>query len=353
MNILVYGAGAVGGYLGASLAHGGNQVTLIVRPDTLPVLQREGLRLLLPEGGEIRTRPTLVTSVRQAFLEGRNYDGILLAMKSYDVAEALNPLVAFAPEPLPLLVTVQNGIGIEEMVQKEFEGGSVLAASLTTPLQQLTPGQIRVEHGDRGLALAPTQRKQPVKTWANLFEEAGVTTETVKDYRAMKWSKALLNMIGNASSAILNRHPAAIYEVNATFRLEMEMLQEALAVMKGLGVKVVDLPGTPTKRLSFAVRRLPDSLVKPVLGRMVASGRGNKMPSFHIDLAAGRRANEVVYHNGAVAAAGRELDIPTPVNAAFNDILLGLVRRQIDWKIYDGNPQRLVEEVQRYRQRAR
>jgi 2-dehydropantoate 2-reductase len=133
----------------------------------------------------------------------------------------------------------------------------------------------------------------------------------------------------------------------------MKMLREALAVMKAMKVPVVDLPGAPATRLSQGVRRLPTFLLKPILARLMDSGRGDKMPSFHMDLTAGKKKNEVVYHNGAVAAAGKRVNVPTPVNTALTDILVKMARGEIDWTVYDGNPSRLVEEVERYKESKR
>ena len=165
----------------------------------------------------------------------------------------------------------------------------------------------------------------------------------------MKWSKALLNMVGNATSAILNRHPKLVYNYGPTYEMEMEMLKETLAVMKAQKLKTIDLPGAQSNRLAVAVNRLPKSLVKPILTNIVTSGRGNKMPSFHIDLMAGREQNEVTYHNGAVAQAGETLGIPTPVNEALNDILVKLARRELDYQLFNGRPDRLVEAVEIHR----
>lgn len=349
MNILVYGAGAVGSFVGARLTNDGHDVTLVTRIVAAEAIDKNGLRLSRPTGPDLLVRPQTVTALRQAFLDEPQYDLIILAVKSYDVDEALNPLIAFGSRPYPPLLTLQNGIGIEELIVETLETDRVIAGSLTTPVSRLTPDHVRVEHADRGLAIAPTAKKQDVRPWVDLFNEAGIPARRVRDHRSMKWSKALLNMLGNATSAIINRHPRAIYNYGPTFNLEMEMLEEALRVMKRLKIKVVDLPGTPTTRLAFAVRRLPNALVKPILSRIVAEGRGDKMPSFHVDLSNGREKSEVAFHNGAVADAARRVGLSTPVNHALSDILQKLARGEMDWKIFDGSPQRLLEEVDKYR----
>lgn len=348
MKILVYGSGAIGCYLAASLAHSGNEVGLVSRPETAKFIAEKGLMLSQGESS-FTIRPQLFSSPRQAFLDGQSYDLLILGMKSYDLEEALHPLVAFCPQPPPTILTIQNGIGIEPLVIKDFTSDYVLAGSVTTPISRETPNHIRVEHSGRGLALAPTQKGQKIGQWIELFNQAGITTQALADYQAMKWSKALLNMVGNATSAILNRLPAVVYRHQPTFELEIAMLGEMLTVMRAKKLRIVNLPGSPTRQLAFAVRFLPAGLLQSILTRQVAKGRGDKLPSFYLDLSTGRSKNEVSYHNGAVARSGRELGIPTPVNTALDDILSQIVSRQLDWNSYDGQPQKLVAAVAQYR----
>ncbi|MAT97640.1 MAG: hypothetical protein CL608_10895 [Anaerolineaceae bacterium] len=346
MDILIYGAGAVGGYLGARLAQQKHNVTLITRDVMAQLIGETGLEVT--EGNRrVVTRPQAATSVAQAFKDGQNYDLIVLTMKSYDIAAAINPLIAFCPEP-NMIITTQNGIGVEEGLIKQFGAEHVIAGSFTLPIRKETTTQLVAERTDGGLCLAPTQPKQDIRPWLKLFSETGLETQGYKNYQSMKWSKALLNIIANATSAILNRRPGVIYRSDLIFDLEIKMLQETLAVMKAAGHKVVDLPAVPATKLAFSVKRLPRALLKPGLSKLVADGRGDKMPSFHIDLTAGKGKSEVVYHNGAIAKAGKEHGVPTPVNAALTDILWKLTLEKLDWREFNGRPQRLVQEVQRY-----
>ncbi len=347
MEILVYGAGAVGGYLGARLLQQKHQVTMIVREVAAELIQMNGLSIT-EHGERERVRPHVVTSAMAAFQNGRAYDLIMMSVKSYDLEDAMNSIVAFCPQPPTLLIT-GNGIGIEEPFMAQFGAEKVIAGSVTIPLSKKTSDHIVVQKAGRGLALAPTQPKQNIKPWGTLFQKAGITTQLESDYQAMKWSKALLNMVGNATSAILNRKPGVLYKSDTIFNLEVEMLRETLAVMKAKKLPVIDLPGSSAKKLAFGVRRLPRSMLKSRMVSAVTSGRGDKMPSFQIDLTSGKGKSEVIYHNGAVAAAGQSMGVATPVNAALNDILLKLAREELDWREFDGRPQRLLAEVKKYR----
>lgn len=345
MDILVFGAGSVGGYLGGQLAKAGHQITLVARDQRATAIQEHGLTII--ENGKSTVHPTVVSSLRQAFLDDTKYDLILVCIKSYDVEPALNELVAFCPSPPPL-ITLQNGIGVEELFVKEFGEEKIIAGSLTTPISREGMYTVKVQRSDRGLALASVKSKQRISQWVNLFNDAGIKTTSIKSYQNMKWSKAMLNMIGNATSAILNRHPKVIYDYGPTYRMEKVMLKEMLAVMDKRKIKPIDLPGTSTKQLVFAIKRLPDSVVQPILSRIVSSGRGDKMPSFHIDLTSKKEDNEVRFHNGAIAEYGRLVGVSAPVNMALNDILMKIVKGEIDFEIFNGNPKRLVEEVRKY-----
>lgn len=346
MKLLIYGAGAVGGYIGARLAQHGHQTSLITREVTAELINTDGL-FITENGVKERTNPQAITTIAQAFAQGQQYDLIIMSMKSYDLVAAMDPLVAFCPNPATI-ITTGNGIGIEEPLISQFGAEHIIAGSLTTPIRKETSNDLIVERADRGLTLAAIQPRQKVNQWVNLFEQAAIPTTGVTNYQAMKWSKALLNMVGNATSAILNRRPGIIYQSDAMFQLEVQMLKETLAVMRAQKIPVIDLPGSPAKRLAFGVQRMPKAVLKPILTNLVANGRGDKMPSFHIDLSEGKGKSEVVFHNGAVAAAGKKLGVATPVNAALNDVLLKLTLGEVDWREYNGRPKRLLAEVQRY-----
>lgn len=345
MKILVYGAGAIGGYLGARLTQSGHDVTLIVREVAAEAINSYGLSIV-EKGEQSNCHPKTVTSIPQAFSQNQEYDLIILGMKSYDLFPALDPLIAFCPTPKKILTT-QNGIGIENRLVEQFDENTVIAGSVTLPISKETSSRLIVEK-DGGLGLAPTTPKQSIKEWVKIFQNAGITTTKFKNYESMKWSKALLNIVGNASSAILNRPPKVIYRSEVMFDLEIRMVKEAIEVMQAKGLKIVDLPGYSSKNLAFAVRRMPRGLLKPILSNIVSNGRGDKMPSFHIDLDNGKGKSEILFHNVAIVKAGKKLNISTPVNAALSTVLVKIVRKQYDWREFDGRPKRLVAEIKKF-----
>jgi 2-dehydropantoate 2-reductase len=151
----------------------------------------------------------------------------------------------------------------------------------------------------------------------------------------------LTNLVANASSAILDMTAAEIFSHPGLFKMETRMLSEALAVMDAQGIKVVDLPGTPVRALAWGTR-LPEFIARPFMSKAIGGGRGGKMPSFHIDLRAGRGKSEVDYLNGAVVRAGAKLGIPTPVNRLLTDTLVALTNGEPSMASFSHQPEKLL-----------
>jgi 2-dehydropantoate 2-reductase len=77
--------------------------------------------------------------------------------------------------------------------------------------------------------------------------------------------------------------------------------------------------------------------------KSVGGGRGGKMPSFHIDLHAGRAKSEIEWLNGAVVRYGEKFGIPTPVNKKLTGILIDLTNGEIPLSGFHGQPEKLYE----------
>jgi 2-dehydropantoate 2-reductase len=372
MRILIIGAGAIGLWLGARLIQAGHEVTLVARGRVAEALVTDGIRLVL--AGEVTWIRdfTLATHIDAALPAGASYDAACLTMKAYDVAGAVDEMQVVGTAgrvALPArIICFQNGLGSEETAAARLGADRIIAGTITTPVSVLGPGMI--EPGGsrrRGIGLArfeqgtKTDDKVTTNNPVNLspphlvtlsgiaavFRQAGFNVCTYADYRSMLWSKVLVNMLGNATSAILDLPPAEVYADRRLFRLEYRAVCEALTVMHALGIGLVDLPGVALRWIVPWVVRLPMWVLQPALGRLIASGRGDKMPSLHLDLAAGRGRTEVGYLNGAVARYGQRLGIATPVNQVLTDVLEAITQGDLDWHEFRHRPERLLAEVAR------
>ncbi len=345
LRVLCFGVGAIGTYLGGSLALAGNRVVFIERPEIASQVRANGLSL--QQGDLIRRlpQPEVADSIAAALAGAAAeapFDVCLLAIKAYDTpafAESLRPYLG----QLPPLLSFQNGVENEPRLAVVLGAENVIAGTVTTAIGRHGAGQIGVERL-RGIGISATHPLSPRLIHA--ANAAGLRATAYPNPAAMKWSKMLTNLLANASSAILDFPPAAIFDHAGLFDLEMRQLHEALAVMHALGIPVTDLPATPVRLLTF-VAGLPRWLSRPLLRRALGSGRGTKMPSFHIDLYAGRPQSEVDDLNGAVVRFGQQLGIPTPVNRALTRLLLRLTGGELPLSTFAHQPQKLLDAVEK------
>jgi 2-dehydropantoate 2-reductase len=348
LRLLSIGAGAIGTYIGGSLALGGHQVVFVERPEVVEGLRSRGMRLDLLGTERHLPAPQVVGSLEKA-LAIQDSDVALFALKSFDTPTFLASLTVPA-EALPPFLCFSNGVDNESAIAAALGPDKVIAGTVTSAVGRRDTGEIVLEklrgigvalpeHGGRAAAHRLCERLVAA------MNAAALNARLFASAADMKWSKMLTNLIANATSAILDMPPGEIFAHPDLYRLEIGQLRESLRVMAAQGLKVVDLPGTPVRLLAFAVKYLPLTVSRPLLGRAVGAGRGGKMPSFHIDLHAGRGKSEVDFLNGAVVREGRRTHIPTPVNNLLTEKLLALTRKEIPLEDYRGQPEKLIEEL--------
>jgi 2-dehydropantoate 2-reductase len=338
MRFLVFGAGAIGTYVGGSLALQDNPVVFLERPDVGAELRQRGLRLEL-DGQERRIENLQVAiSLDEAFSIGP-FDAAVFALKSYDTQAALQTLAIYK-ERMPPILCLQNGVENEILLAEALGSDKVIAGTVTSSIGRRAVGDIVLERS-RGIGVAGGQPLSARLVAA--LDAAGLHARLYPDAAAMKWSKLLTNLLANASTAILDMAPLEVFSHPGLYRLEITQLREALAVMDAQGIKVVDLPGTPVRALAWAARSLPLPLSRPILQRGVGGGRGRKMPSLHIDLHNRRGKSEVETLNGAVVRYGERFGISTPVNRLFNETLLALTEGKLPLGAYTRQPEKLIQ----------
>jgi 2-dehydropantoate 2-reductase len=339
LALLSFGAGAIGAYIGGSLALHGSRTVFLERPALAETLRVTGLRLRLADGQErLIPAPQIASDLGEALALGP-FDAALFALKSFDTAAALEQLAGYR-DRLPPIVCLQNGVENEAALERLLGPGRVIPATVTSAIGRRGAGEIVVERL-RGVGIGGGHPL--AERLAQAMTAAGLNARLYPRPADMKWSKLLTNLLANAASAILNMTPAQVFDHPGLYRLELDQVREALAVMDAQGIRPVDLPRTPVRLLAFGVRYLPDAVTRPVLQRSISGGRGAKMPSFHIDLHTGRGKSEVDALNGAVVRAGERLGTPTPANRLLTETLLALTEGRLALETYAGRPQALLD----------
>lgn len=348
LKVLVFGAGAIGTYIGGSLALAGQQVVFVEQPKVVEELRQRGLRLDLTldkrrqmkDASRVDPASFVIVSSLEEALRYGPFDVALFALKSFDTQPALEGIKPYA-DRMPPILCLSNGVSNEPAIAEALGTDKVIYGTVTSAVGRRGAGDIVLERL-RGVGIA---EGHPLSETLNAtFNAAYLNSQLFDDANSMKWSKMLTNLIANPTSAILDLTAGQVFANKDLYKLEIEMLRECLAAMDAQGLKVVDLPGTPVRALAFATK-LPMWLSKPLLSRAAGAGRGAKMPSFHIDLYSGRGKSEVEYLHGAVVRAGEKCNVPTPVNKVLTETLLALTNKEIPLEEFAHKPEKLLLKI--------
>lgn len=350
---LIVGAGAIGATLAGRLAAAGQPVAITARPAQLEVIARRGVTITEPGGGQWTAHPA-VTALAGSGDRARRLPGApaarpalaVICVKAHATEEVAARLAAAFGPDLPVL-SLQNGLGSEEILARRFR--SVAGGAVTFSARRLAPGRVRVY--SRGGAALPVAlwdgRPTPpaVNDFAAALAGAGLRVRRPAASRDIKWSKLLLNLVGNGGVALTGLAPGAFYADPDGFALERAVMREALAAAAAHRRRLVGLPGMPVPLIAWLVARAPRRLAQPLLAARVGGGRGDKTPSLLADLEAGAASSEAPWLYGAVARFADEAGLAAPVNQKLAALLDRAFRGDPAVARFRGRPDLLARAV--------
>jgi 2-dehydropantoate 2-reductase len=301
MKVAIIGPGALGTLLAASLTIKLDQSSnstldlwfLDHKPDRARYLNEHGL--ILEEGNRKQTCGAKATVDPQ---EIGPVDIIFLCVKSPQVAAGLQQAVKLVQDDT-LLVTLQNGIGHLELLKDRQKLPPVVLGVTAQGANIVAPGHVR--HAGDGLTRigflksASFTKSLLLAKICNLLNYGGIETVIVDNILDYLWSKLLINVGINALTAI-NRCPnGKLLDSAVTQEKLTEAVREGEAVARALGIELAGDPLALTLDVCRKTAQNLSSMLQDV---------NNKRPT------------EIDAINGEIAAAGRKLGIPTPVNDA-------------------------------------
>jgi 2-dehydropantoate 2-reductase len=304
--IAVFGAGAIGCWVGGKLAAAGADVTLIGRPRMLDELAR-GVMISDFEGGEARSTPVLATSPAGAAKASL----VLVTVKSAQTAEAANQLAgALARDAV--VVSFQNGVRNAEVLRAALPDHRVLAAMVPfnvtrrgEAFHRASGGILRVDDDPANAELLAACRA------------AALPIEPRRDMPAVQWAKLVMNL-NNAINA-LSGIPLAAELAQRTFRRCLAAAQrEALALLAVAGQPVAKLTAIPPRWMPRLLE-LPDALFGRLARRVVAidpHARSSMWDDFEA-----RRPTEIDYLQGEVVALAEKRGTTAPINRALVELV--------------------------------
>jgi 2-dehydropantoate 2-reductase len=293
MRFVVFGAGAVGGVVGARLHQGGHQVSLIARGAHLDAIRERGLTVVDPSGS---TALEIEAFGSPAELHWEGDEVVALTMKGQDTAAALGLLRAAVPPRTPV-VCMQNGVDNERRALRLFE--NVYGAVVMLPAAHIEPGVVE-SHASRLTGIIdvgryPSGADRAAETIAAALRESRFDSCARDDIMRLKYAKLILNL-ANAVGAICAPGPD-------NQRVTEAARDEGIAALTAADI-------------SFDAPEVTD-----VEGRWERMGvQTDRRAGSSTWQSLARHAGEVEtdYLNGEIALLGRLYGVATPVNAALS-----------------------------------
>jgi len=301
-QIMIVGAGSVGGFFGAHLAKGNPNVSFLLRPRTLQAIKERGL-ILRSANGTLTVRPPAASDPRELVRP----DLVILAVKTYDLDEVLDQLEPVLTDKT-IILTLQNGVDTEDRIHARLHRDCVVGGVAFIYSKIIEPGVI--EHYKRGsVAIGEMMgyKSERLGMIADLFKQAGIQCQIVDDIRRRKWEKMCWNCVFNPITILINDRVAKALDHPEMLGVIRQIVGEVAAVSATLKVPLEPDIAEKTIQATQAIRDIHTSM--------------------YDDWKAGR-PTEIDSLNGYIVQKGRELGIPTPVNEALTAMVKTVMEKE-------------------------
>lgn len=290
MRIALLGTGAMGTLFGVRLAPIAEVWMLGTWAEALQAARRHGLRLTTPQGEE--TAPVAVAADP---MEVPPCDLALILVKAYQTERAAR-WAEQVLRPDGVALTLQNGLGPYEILRERLSAARAFRGVTTMGATLMAPGHARLGgEGPIWLGPASSNRRQ-IQKIVDLLERAGFQVEVQEDLQGVIWGKLVANTAINPITALFDVPNGALLARPDLWRLARGVARETAEVARAQGIP-----------LPFED---PEGFVAEVCRRT-----SENSSSMRQDFRRGR-PTEIDALNGAVAAIGRRMGVPTPLNEA-------------------------------------
>jgi 2-dehydropantoate 2-reductase len=224
MTVGVVGSGALGLYYGALLQRSGHRVVFLLRRDFTAICQR-GLAVTSPNGD---FHLPAVNGYRTSEEIGP-VDLVLVGLKTYAnsrLVELTRPLVSGKT----VIVTLQNGLGSEELLAEAFDPAQVVGGTAFLCCNRGKPGVVHhLGQGSIRLAEFRGGITARLKQLAAVFNAADIPCEACADLARIRWEKLVWNIPFNGLCALSGLATDRLLDCPETRHLIVAMMQEVIA----------------------------------------------------------------------------------------------------------------------------
>jgi 2-dehydropantoate 2-reductase len=297
MKIAIMGSGGIGGYYGARLQAGGQDVTFIARGEHLKALQQNGIAL---EGDRSIQLPKVKATDDPSTVGP--VDVVIFSVKLRDTetaGKAIKPIVKDGTA----VISLQNGVQKDDMLAPIVGRGALLGGASYIGVAIARPGVIRKTGTMERLAFGEWDNTRSARAEAFLAacKAADVVADIPADIRLELWQKFVFLVAMSSITSVMRTTIGPVRANPHARQFFLDVMKEVVAVGRAQGVPLAE---------NFAEQRLAG--IDAVSADMRAS--------MSLDLEMGRPL-ELPWLAGAVVDLGAKSGVPTPCCRAVRDIL--------------------------------
>ena len=244
MNILILGAGGVGGYFGARLLQAGHSVAFVARGAHLEALQMQGLHVKHPNF-EFAEKIKAFDLSSLADMDAASFDLIILTTKSTATREIAIHLAQWLRNQMkpPYILSLQNGVENEAILCDYFAEEYVMGG-LTRKIgaHVVTPAHIEAVGSAEtilGMMHVSMDNERFLEELALAFKHAGIPTQTTHDIKQELWKKLIINNGVNALCALLRVKTGVLFDTSSLSAVVYGLMQETAHAARSLHVKIL------------------------------------------------------------------------------------------------------------------
>lgn len=303
MRILVYGLGALGSAFAGFLKRAGHEVFAVGRKHLIEPIKKSGLKIT-GIWGEYKVDLKEVYE-RIEELPLREFDLVILTVKSYDTEKALKDLQKVS---FKYILLAQNGYGNYEKATKVFGKDKVILSRVIFGAEIPSPGEVKITViADDVIIGNPdgTIREEELKTIAEILNSAGIPTRYSPDVYKYLWDKILYNSALNPLGALLETNYGTLAKLSETRETMNRIIEEIFAVCRAKGIELFHSSAEEYKKLFY------EKLIPPT---------AEHFPSMYWDIR-NKKRTEIDALNGAIVRLGKEVGVPTPVNETITNLV--------------------------------
>lgn len=313
MQHLVFGAGLIGGYLGAALAAQRQTVCLIGRATVLDKWQ-QGIRLTDYKGNQ--QAPVLLTLLPvEQLSEAPRADILWLTVKCIAIEQAISDMAPLISADTRI-ICCQNGLGAEVLVKQRYPDNPVHRAVVGFNVTE--EADAHLHRGSEGyLTLERLNQSDGVVNLAETLSSPLLTIEHTSAMTELQWAKLQLNL-GNAVNALADIPVKSMLRQRAYRKVLALLMDELLGVVKAKGLRLPKLTALPAAWIP-SVLRLPDWLFERLANTMLAIDpkvRTSMWWDLHL-----KRKTEIAFLNGAVVEEALSLGLGCAANQVIHQLI--------------------------------